>query len=48
MGRRFLNLLRNRHLFVALLTLVLLVGTREVRLYDPVFVASLRALTFDT
>ncbi|WP_428674847.1 CHASE2 domain-containing protein [Roseibium sp.] len=47
MGRRLVSFLRNRHLFVAFLTLVLLVGAREVRLYDPVFVASLRALTFD-
>ncbi|MDN3720300.1 CHASE2 domain-containing protein [Roseibium salinum] len=30
-----------------LLTLMLLIGAREVRVYDPAFIASLRSLTFD-
>ncbi|WP_428686637.1 CHASE2 domain-containing protein [Roseibium sp.] len=48
MSRRLLHLLRNRHLFFAVMTLILLIVAREVRLHDPVFVASLRSLTFDT
>ena len=47
-GKTLFNLLRNRHVFVLGLTLILLFGARELRLSDPPFVASLRWITFDT
>lgn len=48
MGKTLFNLLRNRHVFVLGLTLILLFGARELRLSDPPFIASLRWITFDT
>lgn len=47
-GKTLFNLLRNRHVFVLGLTLILLFGARELRLSDPPFIASLRWITFDT
>jgi adenylate cyclase len=46
-GKKLFNLLRNRHVFVLGLTLILLLGAYELRLVDPPFIASLRWITFD-